>query len=473
VISAEQEMSLITYDPVQEMFSTASLGSGRTPQITTVNDNEAFLLYSSGSGDYIRRFHNGGFGDAIFTGISNSLSISSINGEPVLFQLVVEDGTRKIKAHGLVASSVFSGERLRRESVRNAQPLPEAYGTMARDFDSHVYMEVLDPQDAEIHRFRSDYGASHCGHMSVDSFDNLYCPKLFVNNVAIMPPGYEEGTDYSNESAVNWGGGWEYFDFPMSIESDHVRGRTYVIDGLSGGGGNNHPSSKLQTWDASKTSESVAWKRSGYPWPTIINSGFRYTPSTRYDFDSAPGTQNGNFLNDMALDQDRGILYLTESQNNRILRLDVRTANAQLLAPLEVGGVLNFPQGIDVDSAGNLYVVDSGNHLIRKISPDGVLLDSFGGLGRDLGQLYYPFALSVDQSSGTIYVSETYGKRVQAFNSFGDPLIAFNNFEVAGIPIEIDVITGLAAKDGLLSLSMTGKGSNVKKIYQLEMNFNF
>ena len=73
----------------------------------------------------------------------------------------------------------------------------------------------------------------------------------------------------------------------------------------------------------------------------------------------------------------------------------------------------NVPGGIAVDSAGNSYVADTYNHVIRKITPAGLvstLAGSFGSQGSANGtgsaaQFNLPVGIAVD-AAGFVYVSE-------------------------------------------------------------------
>jgi DNA-binding beta-propeller fold protein YncE len=68
------------------------------------------------------------------------------------------------------------------------------------------------------------------------------------------------------------------------------------------------------------------------------------------------------------------------------------------------------PRGIASDSAGNIFVADTGNGRIEKFSPDGNLLSTMGnkGSGRDLAA---PTGIAVDRS-GNIYIANDGTHRV-------------------------------------------------------------
>jgi len=77
--------------------------------------------------------------------------------------------------------------------------------------------------------------------------------------------------------------------------------------------------------------------------------------------------------------------------------------------------LFNSPAGVAVDSAGNLYVADTGNGMIRKVTPMGTnwvvrtlagpgLPGSLDGTGSAAG-FFSPFSVAVD-SAGNLYVAD-------------------------------------------------------------------
>jgi len=75
------------------------------------------------------------------------------------------------------------------------------------------------------------------------------------------------------------------------------------------------------------------------------------------------------------------------------------------------------PQGIDMDSSGNIYVADSGNHRIQIIKTDGTW-EHFGTAGSGPGQFAALEGMAVS-SDGYIYVLDGQD-RVQKFDTSGN-----------------------------------------------------
>lgn len=86
-----------------------------------------------------------------------------------------------------------------------------------------------------------------------------------------------------------------------------------------------------------------------------------------------------------------------------------------------ISAQLASPRGIAVDSAGNLYIADTGNQRIRKIS-NGIIITVAGGgsasngLGDNgpatSGLLNYPLGVGVD-SKGNVYIEDTLNHRIR------------------------------------------------------------
>jgi DNA-binding beta-propeller fold protein YncE len=126
-----------------------------------------------------------------------------------------------------------------------------------------------------------------------------------------------------------------------------------------------------------------------------------------------------SFVYSMAVDRTRELFYLSDSQNHRILKLNLTDNSMQLVVGTGIAASnnvsLNFPLGITVDEiTGSLYVADSGNNRVQKFhlnSIEGITIA--GGIiyGQNLSQLYLPSGVGID-STGNVYVADSGNHRI-------------------------------------------------------------
>jgi serine/threonine protein kinase/sugar lactone lactonase YvrE len=110
-----------------------------------------------------------------------------------------------------------------------------------------------------------------------------------------------------------------------------------------------------------------------------------------------------------------GNVYVSDTANNSIRKITVgRVVTTLAGAPGNAGKIdgnggdarLWSPQGLTVDSAGNIYVADTGNNTIRKITPMGVVTTIDLSADTDKTPLNGPGGVAVD-SNGNLYVADT------------------------------------------------------------------
>jgi streptogramin lyase len=136
------------------------------------------------------------------------------------------------------------------------------------------------------------------------------------------------------------------------------------------------------------------------------------------------GSGNGEFNlpQGVAVDSS-GDIYVTDTSNHRIQKFDSSGVYLSQIGTGSIGsgnGEFHNPQGVAVDSSGDIYVADSDNHRIQKFDSSGVYLSQIGtgSKGSGNGEFNVPFGIAVD-SSGDIYVSDFNNHRIQKFDSSG------------------------------------------------------
>ncbi len=126
-----------------------------------------------------------------------------------------------------------------------------------------------------------------------------------------------------------------------------------------------------------------------------------------------------------------GNLFIADTQNNRIRKV----SQNGIITTVAGNGFgtyagdhgpatkasLNYPSAIAVDRSGNLFITDSANNSVRKVSNDGIITTVAGngsqGFSGDGGpatsaQLFLPRAVAVDEN-GNLFISDTVNARVR------------------------------------------------------------
>jgi len=80
----------------------------------------------------------------------------------------------------------------------------------------------------------------------------------------------------------------------------------------------------------------------------------------------------------------------------------------------------SHPDGVTVDAQGTVYVADSLNHRIQKLSSTGEPLAQWGRRGSSSGQFDGPWGVSVD-AQGNLYVADRANGRIQKLSPAASP----------------------------------------------------
>jgi sugar lactone lactonase YvrE len=133
----------------------------------------------------------------------------------------------------------------------------------------------------------------------------------------------------------------------------------------------------------------------------------------------------------------------------------------------------NNPTGLAVDSSGNVYIADTNNHRVRKVT--GTTITTIAGTGvagffGDAGpatsaQLSFPTAVAVD-SSGNVYIADTGNNRVRKITGTtistvaGNGAAGFSGDGGSPTAASLNYPSGLAVTSDGLTLYIADTGNN-------------
>ena len=123
-------------------------------------------------------------------------------------------------------------------------------------------------------------------------------------------------------------------------------------------------------------------------------------------------------------------MYIAETVNNRVRQVSPSGVITTLAGTGKFGyagdggpakmAELNQPSGVAVDGSGNVYIADTNNYRVRKVSADGTITTVAGngvsGYAGDGGaairaQLIYPVGVKID-IAGNLYIGDGAAVRV-------------------------------------------------------------
>ncbi|MBD0372175.1 MAG: gluconolaconase [Pyrinomonadaceae bacterium] len=155
--------------------------------------------------------------------------------------------------------------------------------------------------------------------------------------------------------------------------------------------------------------------------------------------DGSPGFNDGalgqaRFADPFGVAVDsRGDVYVSDAgSNNRIRKITPEGMVTTLAGGEEgfqdgqgAGARFNTPSALALDASGNLFVADTGNNAIRKVTPEGLVTTIAGsganglkdGAARE-AEFNAPVGVAVDDE-GNVYVADTYNDRIRKVTKEG------------------------------------------------------
>lgn len=184
-----------------------------------------------------------------------------------------------------------------------------------------------------------------------------------------------------------------------------------------------------------------------------------------------------NNPSDVVFDESGNFLYIADTGNNRIRKLDLATNVITTLSGTATAGssdgaigtaTFNQPRGLGRDGNGDIYVADTGGHVVRRINLGAQTVQTLAGTNGVPGNegdgapainatLSSPQDVAVD-SSGNIYIADTGNNRIRRVS--GGTISAYaggGNNDNSSVPTQISMNApaGIAVEQSFVYISDT------------------
>ena len=196
--------------------------------------------------------------------------------------------------------------------------------------------------------------------------------------------------------------------------SASVQGTPVIIHGR-----HFHPTPEMHSNQVSFTASAGGTVPAPVEWASIDEIDYRSDGVVARD-STVPGGLNRP--RGVAVNRATGVLYIADTDNDRIVRRSASGTFGSWGATGSGNGQFNRPTGLAVDGNGDVYVADSMNHRIQKFSASGAFIAAWGSLGSGTGQYDMPVDVDIGLIGGLtlVYVADSNNHRIGRTDGSGN-----------------------------------------------------